>query len=95
MLEGQGAAHLFDQAPEQHQQIFLRVANDLEGIASPLSVAKLEGVDRHTGTEKIGAKVKLVSLSGGIGQTHRVKPGVFKAHQAIRQRHFVVVATAT
>jgi hypothetical protein len=64
MLCGQGSAHLFDQSPEQNQQVSLRIADDLEAVARRVSIAKLEGVERNPGLEQVGAKLKLVDFSG-------------------------------
>ena len=62
MLGGQGAAHLRDQSPEQHQQIVIRFTDDLEMVASRRAIAKFEGVESYSRSEQVGAKVKLVDL---------------------------------
>jgi hypothetical protein len=51
ILCGQGTAHLFDQSPEQNQQVFLRIADDLEAVTSRMSIARLEGVERDSRAE--------------------------------------------
>lgn len=63
MFCGQSAAHVLDQSPEQNKQVFLRIADDLEVVPSGVSIAKLEGVERHSGAEQMGSKVKLVDFS--------------------------------
>jgi hypothetical protein len=76
---GQSTAHFLDQSPEQNKQVFLRIADDLEVVPSRVSVAKLEGVERDSGDEQLGAKVKLVDVSRGINETHRLELGVFES----------------
>src|SRR5206468_1588692 len=83
MFNRQGAAHLFDQSPEQRQQIFLRIPDDLEVVASRMSVAKLEGVERDSGPEQTGAKVKFVEFSRTVSETHRFELSVFEAFQPV------------
>ena len=56
-------ARRIDQSPEQNKQVFLRISDDLEVVPSGVSVAKLEGVERHSGAEQLGSKVKLVDFS--------------------------------
>ena len=63
MFGGKGTPHFFDQSTEQNQQVFLRISDDLEVVPSGVSVAKLEGVERHSGAEQMGSKVKLVDFS--------------------------------
>jgi hypothetical protein len=60
-----------------------------------MSIAKLEGVERDTGPEKEGAKVKLMVFPSGIGETHRLELGVFESCQPSHFRHFLVEALAT
>jgi hypothetical protein len=79
MFCGQSTAHFLDQSPEQNKQVFLRIADDLEVVPSRVSVAKLEGVERDSGAEQLGAKVKLVDFSKGINETHRLELGVFES----------------
>src|ERR1035437_9784060 len=95
MLCGQGTAHLFDQSPEQNQQVFLRIADDLEAVTSRMSIAKLEGVERDSRAEQTGAKVKLVDFSSRINETHRLELGVFESCQPGCFRHFLVETLAT
>src|ERR1019366_445255 len=95
MLCGQGTAHLFNQSPEQNQQVFLRITDDLELVASRMSIAKLEGVERDSRAEQTGAKVKLVDFSSRIDETHRLELGVFESCQPGGFRHFLVETLAT
>ena len=95
MLCGQGTAHLFDQSPEQNQQVFLRITDDLELVASRMSTAKFEGVERDSGPEQMGAEVKLMDFSSRINETHRLGLGVFESCQPGCFRDFLVEALAT
>ena len=95
MFGGQGTPHFFDQSTEQNQQVFLRIADDLEAVARWMSVAKLESVERDSGAEQIGAKVKLADFSRGVNETHRLELGVFESCQPSRFRHFLVEALTT
>jgi hypothetical protein len=81
MFARQGAAHLFDESPEQHHQIVLRFSDDLELVASRTPVAKLEGVERHSSPEQMGTKVELVEFSGTISETYRFELGIFEPLQ--------------
>jgi hypothetical protein len=95
MFCGNGTPHFFDQSTEQNQQVFLRIADDLEVVARWMSIAKLESVERDSGAEQIGTKVKLADFSRGINETHRLELGVFESCQPSRFRHFLVEALAT
>src|SRR5579872_3477208 len=46
IFRGQRPANFLDQAPQEHEQIFFRIANDLELIAGPLA-----GVTEVRGSE--------------------------------------------
>jgi hypothetical protein len=95
MFGGKGTPHFFDQPTEQNQQVLLRIADDLEVVARWMSIAKLESVERDSGTEQIGTKVKLADFSRGINETHRLELGVFESCQPSRFRHFLIEALAT
>jgi hypothetical protein len=95
MFGGKGTPHFLDQSTEQNQQVFLRIADDLEVVARWMSIAKLESVERDSSAEQIGAKVKLADFSRGISETHRLELGVFESCQPSRFRHFLVEALAT
>src|ERR1700691_1138444 len=60
-----------------------------------MSVAELEGIERDSGSEQTDAKVKLVGLSSGVTETHRLKPGVFESCQPILFCYFLVETLAT
>ncbi len=94
MFGGQGAAHRRDQSPEQRQQIFIRIADDLEMVASRRGIAKLEGVESYSRSEQVGAKVKLVDFARAIGETHRFELGMFESLQPRRLGHLSVEALA-
>ena len=82
MFARQCATHLFDQTPEQHHQIVLRISDDLELVASRTPVAKLEGVERNSRPEQMGTKVELVEFSGTSSETYRFELGIFELLQA-------------
>ena len=94
MLGGQGAAHLRDQSPKQHQQIVIWLADDLEMVASRRAIAKLEGVESYSRSEQVGAKVKLVDIPRAIGETHRFELGMFESLQPRCLGHLSVEALA-
>src|ERR1019366_1183735 len=95
MLCGQSTPHLFDQSPEQNQQVFPCITDDLEAVTSRMPIAKLEGVERDPGHEQTGAKAKLMVFPSGIGETHRLELGVFESCQPSHFRHFLVETLAT
>ena len=94
MLGGQGAAHLRDQSPEQHQQIVIRLTDDLEMVASRRAIPKFEGVESYSRSEQVGAKVKLVDLPRAIGETHRFELRMFESLQTRCLGHHIVEALA-
>jgi hypothetical protein len=61
----------------------VRIADDLELVASSMSIPKLEGVERNSGSEPMVAKV-IVKFSGAIDEPNRLELGVFKSSQPIR-----------
>lgn len=79
MLHREGAANLLDESPQQHQQLILRIPDDLEVVAGRVSVAKLEGIEGDAGPEQAGAEVELVEFSGAIGEPHWFKLGMFES----------------
>jgi PRTRC genetic system ThiF family protein len=83
MFDGQGAANPLDQSPKQHEQIIRWIADDLELIASRISIAKFESVECDSGPEQTRTKVELVDFPCAVGQTYRLKLGVFKSVQPI------------
>lgn len=94
MFDRQGAAHLLDQSPQQHQQIVFRIPDGLEGVPCRLSVAKLERIESNAGPEQVGAKVKLVEISHAIGEPHGFELGVFESFQPGCLCHLGVEASA-
>ena len=67
--------------PSSYHQIVLRISDDLELVASRTPVAKLEGVERDSSPEQMGAKVELVEFSGTVSETHGFELGVFEPFQ--------------
>lgn len=92
MSSGQGAAHLFDQSPEQRQQILPWITDDLEPVASRTSVAKLEGIESDPCPEQASAKVKLVDLSRAINEMYGFKVGMLESLQPVCLGRFGVEA---
>src|ERR1019366_8562183 len=66
MFYRQGAAHLLDQSPKQHELIFPGVPNDLKEVAGRIPIAKLKRVERHAGHQQPGAKMEFVNFSAAI-----------------------------
>jgi hypothetical protein len=60
-----------------------------------MSFAKLEGVDRDSGSEQMDAKVKLMDFSSSVTETHRLELGVFESCQPSRFRYLLVETLAT
>jgi hypothetical protein len=56
--EGQGAADLSDQSPEQRRQIVPWLTDQLKPIASRMSIAKLDRIQRSAGTEQTRLEMK-------------------------------------
>jgi hypothetical protein len=94
MLGGQGAAHLRDQSPEQHQQIVIRLTDDLEMVASRRAIPKFEGVESYSRSEQVGAKVKLVDIPCAIDETHRLELRMFESLQTRCLGHHIIEALA-
>jgi hypothetical protein len=80
--------------PKQHEQIILRITDDLELVASRMSVAKFEGIESDTRPKQIGAKVEFVDFACAISETHRFELGVFESFQPHCLGHFRVEALA-
>ena len=94
MLGGQGAAHLRDQSPEQHQQIVIRLTDDLEMVASRRAIPKFEGVESYSRSEQVGAKVKLVDIPRAIDETHRLELRMFESLETRCLGHHIIEALA-
>ena len=78
--------------PSRHEQIILRITDDLELVARRKSVAKLEGIESDTRPEQIGAKVEFVDFACAIRETYRFELGVFESLQSHCLGHFRVEA---
>jgi hypothetical protein len=81
-----------NQTPKQHQQILLRITDDLELVASGMSVANLESINRDSRPKQIGAKVEFVEFACAIRKTYRFKLGVFESLQPHCLCHFFIEA---
>jgi len=64
---GPGTPHFFDQSTEQNQQVFLRIADDLEVVARWMSIAKLESVERDSGAPESLAQCERPRWVGAKG----------------------------
>src|ERR1035438_9510954 len=84
--------YLLDQLPKQHEQIILRITDDLELVARRIPVAQLEGIESEARPEQIGAKVEVVDFACAISETYRFKLGVFESLQPHCLGHFHIEA---
>jgi len=92
MLSGKGATDLLDQLAKQHEQIVLRIPDDLELVASRTSIAKLESIESDSRPEQMGAEVEFVDFACAINETYRFKLGVFESLQPHGLGHFLIEA---
>ena len=95
VLDGQGAANLFNQPAKEPKQVFLGLSDDLELIASRFTAAKLERIKCNTGPEQMGAKVKLVDFSSAVDDTDRIERDVLESFEASKFGNHPVEASAT
>lgn len=95
VLDGQGAANLFDQPAKEREQVFLRLSDDLEVIATRFTAAKFERIKCDTRSEQMGAKVKLVDFSSAVHDTDRIERDVLESFEASKFGNHPVEASAT